>query len=489
MRQQILFLTLISISIVLLLGCVSAAPLSSGNSTIYVSPTGNDANTGLTPSTAVQTISTGITLVNDGGMIKLASGIYNKTSANGNDVNIDITKNVVIEGAGQDNTIIDAQNNSQIWHIGDGSKVLIKDITFIDGKLQNSGGAIANDGILTVTNCTFADNTADNEVGGALFTHTNLTVTDCLFYNNKANSGSAIFNKGGFITVTNNIFMGNIAADDLLQYNGGTINNYAGSYQIISNCFLGNTGSALHVDNYMPEGGIPLGLPIFTFNYMAENTYGIYLEPFEEVNELTSGIMYRVNATNNWWGSNSNPLNNPTNIAGDVNTVLADPWLVFTLSADPQTIPYGNIAQIIVDMSHNNLGQDISNIGHITDGLPVYMTSDIGDVGDAEGAMVNGVFNTILIADDGVGTANISAFLFGFSTPVFTQVMITADNPVKPVIPVTPKGVTHVSKPKNDPLTIGSIGMKDTGVPLAGLLLAFLMVLGGFTAQKSKLRF
>ena len=163
--------------------------------------------------------------------------------------------------------------------------------------------------------------------------------------------------------------------------------------------------------------------------------------------------------------------------------VLANPWLVFALSADPNTIPYGGTAQIIVDMSHNNLGQDISNIGHIPDGIPVFMTSDNGDISDVEGAMINGIFTTLLIADDKVGIANISALLFGFSTPVLTQVMITAVNPtVKPVIP---SGVIS----QDDPVNFGSIGMKDTGVPLVGLLLAFLMVLGGFTAHKSKLRF
>ena len=104
-RQQIFLLMLISIFTVLLVGNASAAPLSGGNSTIYVSPTGNDINTGLTPSTAVQTISTGISLVNNGGTVQLAPGFYNKTSANGNDVNIDISKNVIIEGSSTDNTI------------------------------------------------------------------------------------------------------------------------------------------------------------------------------------------------------------------------------------------------------------------------------------------------------------------------------------------------------------------------------------------------
>jgi hypothetical protein len=119
--------------------------------------------------------------------------------------------------------------------------------------------------------------------------------------------------------------------------------------------------------------------------------------------------------------------------------------------------------------------------------LPVFMISDNGDVSDAEGGMVNGMFTTMLIADDGVGISNISAFLFGFSTPVYTQVMISAVNP--PVKPAIPNGVISKStSTKTDPI-IGSIGMKDTGVPLVGLLLAFLMVLGGFTVQKSKQRF
>jgi hypothetical protein len=49
--------------------------------------------------------------------------------------------------------------------------------------------------------------------------------------------------------------------------------------------------------------------------------------------------------------------------------------------------------------------------------------------------------------------------------------------------------ISKTASTKTDPSTIRSIGMKDTGVPLVGMLLALLMVLGGLTAQKSKLRF
>ena len=143
-------------------------------------------------------------------------------------------------------------NNSQIFNIQSGYTVLIKGITFQHGKLQNSGGAISNDGILTVTNCTFKDNTADNEVGGALLTHTQLTVVNCIFMGNIANSGSAIFNKGGILTVSGSMFTYNQAVDDAIDfYSGGTINDYIGILQLIGNSFINNIGSALHISSFV----------------------------------------------------------------------------------------------------------------------------------------------------------------------------------------------------------------------------------------------
>jgi hypothetical protein len=99
------------------------------------------------------------------------------------------------------------------------------------------------------------------------------------------------------------IFLCNTASNDLLKYNGGTINNYAGYYQLMSNSILGNIGSALHVCNFIPEGGILAGLPSFTY-YMDGNTYFTYLEPLEL--EILPAGLFKVNTTNNWWGSNSN---------------------------------------------------------------------------------------------------------------------------------------------------------------------------------------
>ena len=99
-------------------------------------------------------------MVTDGGTVNLVSGIYNKTSLTGNDVNIDIYKIVTIAGSNTNYTVIDALNNSQIFNIDYGNIVLIKNIKFVNGKLHNSVGAISNDGTLTLINCIFADNTS-----------------------------------------------------------------------------------------------------------------------------------------------------------------------------------------------------------------------------------------------------------------------------------------------------------------------------------------
>jgi autotransporter family porin len=498
-RKQIIFILIISVISILLVGSASAASSQKSDTTtstiIYVSPNGDDANNGLTTSTAVKSIETGISKVKENGLVKLGAGTYNKTGAVGNDVNLNIAKNMTIAGAGRDVTFIDALNNSQIFNIQSGYTVLIKGITFQHGKLQNSGGAISNDGILTVANCTFKDNTADNEVGGALFTHTQLTVVNCIFMGNIANSGSAIFNKGGILTVSGSMFTYNQAVDDAIDfYSGGTINNYVGSLQLIGNSFINNIGSALHISSFVfaPEDQATAGLTGYeiigsmNFNTIVGNTYGIYMVPLQ--NELSSGIPFRLNATNNWWGTNNNPKDNPTNIAGDIDMVLADPWLVLTIAANPNTVPFGSKAQVIADINHNNLGQDISSIGHIIDGTPITITTDIGNVGSKfiTKYTVNGIVTAILRANDGLGTAHLNAFLYNFQTPVPAQVLITAVQPINPVNPPVKPVVKPVTK--TDPNNIGTIAMQDTGIPLVGLFLALLMVLCGLTSQKSKLR-
>jgi predicted outer membrane repeat protein len=106
----------------------------------------------------------------------------------------------------------------------------------------NNGGAISNDGILTVSNCTFSGN--DNIGGGAIgngFVSSNarLTVIDCTFSGNTSpdgGPGGAIANLGGTLTVTKSTFLGNTATSGGAIYNVGTL-------VVHNSTFSGNTAT------------------------------------------------------------------------------------------------------------------------------------------------------------------------------------------------------------------------------------------------------
>ena len=140
-----------------------------------------------------QTIKNATGTVANNGTIYIASGTYDES-------NIIITTNMTIIGESQQNTIIDAQGNGNIFDItpGDGISLTLVNLTLQNGDSTGNGGAIDNegsDGILNITNVTFNNNTA--VFGGAIYNHGTVTETNNTFNNNTASSdGGAIFNDG-----------------------------------------------------------------------------------------------------------------------------------------------------------------------------------------------------------------------------------------------------------------------------------------------------
>jgi hypothetical protein len=85
-----------------------------------------------------------------------------------------------------------------------------------------------------------------------------------------------------------------------------------------------------------------------------------------------------VDATNNWWGSNSNPLNLGEIISENGYTDY-NPWLV--LSIDPtSSVNSGGNTSITADLTHNNLGEDTSSLGHVIKGIPITFSTSYGTI-------------------------------------------------------------------------------------------------------------
>lgn len=104
--------------------------------------------------------------IHDGAVIELSGDdVY---YAEGSGIAID-SGAVTIDGKGH---TIDAQRlNSHIFEIYNGATLNLKNLTLKNALNNGDGGAIYSSGTLTVTGCTFTNNTATTDGGGAIYNH------------------------------------------------------------------------------------------------------------------------------------------------------------------------------------------------------------------------------------------------------------------------------------------------------------------------------
>lgn len=209
---------------------------SPNSSVIYVNGSnGSDDNDGLSWETAKLSIKNATGTVNTNGTVRIANGTY--TGAD--NTNININKNMNIIGESQTGTIINGTNTNWIFNIQSNVTLILQNLTLTNGN-ATTGGAILNQGNLTVNNCTFRDNSALS--GGVIRNNQgNSTFNGCTFTGNTAQVGGAIYNlQEGTLIVKKCTFKNNIATHTLILTGGGAI--YGSGNATIVNCnFINNT--------------------------------------------------------------------------------------------------------------------------------------------------------------------------------------------------------------------------------------------------------
>ena len=172
-----------------------------------------------------------------------------------------INKDIVIDGKGH---TISAEDLGRIFSIGEGFTVTLTNATLINGK-ADKGGAIYNDGSLTLSDVKLSDNAADS-YGGAVFNNGHLVVGNSVFDSNDiVNRGSASVDYGGaaiynwydgVLTVSGSNFTNNIKNyknGDCLVGAIATI----GDATISDSCFVNNAGrwgGAISASGYLIAG-------------------------------------------------------------------------------------------------------------------------------------------------------------------------------------------------------------------------------------------
>ena len=336
-KKQLMIFTLLFIGLMIIFSYGVGNVAAASGDHIYVNTQGNDSWNGQNPiwngtSGPKLSIKNATETVNIGGTVNIANGIYTGTR----NTQISIDKNVNIIGQSKDGTVINGNNKNWIFHIKPGIIVNINNLTLMNGKSSKSGGAIYNEGTLTVNNCNFKNNTAYG--GGAIdnYIGSQLNVVGSTFNHNQAYFGGAIENAGK-MQINKGVFIDNSATF------GGAIDN--ADNMSITNSNLNSNHATIAggaVSNY--EGFIELH-----FNKIIGNTAN-----------TGSSIIYGVgsaNLTQNWWGSNAGPLNS---VVGTSNVF---PWLLSNSTTKPSinknntvtASAYGSKNKQIANTSSTNL--------------------------------------------------------------------------------------------------------------------------------------
>ncbi len=252
--------------------------------------------------------------VNPGTEIRFAPGVSNVLLTS----DLFVAANMSISGSGADSTTIDGQDSSSVFVIVSTATVEISDITITNGKTLGDGGAILNDGDLTLRNSKVTSSEAD--YGGAIFNFGTLTVVDSTFSDNTANNGGAIFSEGtatierstlnnntaamngGAIANGNQLTLRNVTiSGNTANENGGGIENSA-ALTVINSTIVNNRANADGLGNEVANGdgggiltnaGIdstPSSLTIHNSIVANNNRGGFQSEP-SDISEASNNIV------------------------------------------------------------------------------------------------------------------------------------------------------------------------------------------------------
>lgn len=421
---------------------------------------------------------------------------------------------MTIIGQSQSGTIIDAQGADRIFIIPGGVSLILQNMTIKNGKSSSSGGwviiagngddggAIYNAGKLQINGCKLSGNSAgdgdystlsvggNGGSGGAIHNTGTLTINSSIFTGNRAGdgggsgwlyggnggSGGAIYNTGT-LQINTSTFIYNRAGNggsgwlvDGTGGNGGAIQS-AGILLITGSTIRDNSAGQYHI------GGIyNTGTAEIHFNYIIGNYNGNVVSS----NGLTNAIL-------NYWGTNSAPLGVGTN-------VNVNPWIVFSFTANPPTVNYGDDSQISANFLHDSNGvyHDPVN-GHIPDGRKIYFDLSWGtmDIMTPSSTTLNGEVRGIYHANwilPAPSTALVYATLYEIISGI--EVRATISIPIN----ILSSSITNKQNSNKNANTVTAnakavnktVRMHKTGLPIPLMFLAILMVIGGFFASKRK---
>jgi len=441
-KKQAIITILTFITAVILSGAVSAVDYTVGPDQTY---------TTITSAVAASTTGDTITVNPNNG------NPYIET------VNVDHTLNLVANGEVTVQKVNSAGSVFNVHSDGSGTTIQGFTITKTDAAMPDAGISLNS-----VNNCHILDNKI---IGFA-------TGIDIVASDNNIISGNTITsgpNSGGYSYGIDNY---------------GSSPQASSNNQIIYNTIApqaSGTGNAIAVALFSGMNNQIIGNSIKPTTTGTGNTIGVILDYNGNVahfNQIIATTAFRlqgectIDALYNWYGSNNGPT---LSQLPDAAYTYYNPWLIMIVSASPTTLYTGGISNVYADFTHDST-YDPNNpaasyhdpsLGHFPDNVGVYITSTGGEVGS--------LFNTVYTIN-GIATAFFRATL-GPGTGAAAGSLDNQD-PLSVSITVLPAPIVSAAGSSVISAASNTVGMQTTGIPLFGVVLAFIMVLGGLVMPR-----
>ena len=384
------------------------------------------------------------------------------------------------------------------------------------------GGAICNFGNFTVTNSRFTSNTANSHAGGAIVCRGNFTVTNSTLINNNATEGGAIFNIGdeSMGIVHFNRIVGNGPNTSQIYSSYGAVDatlNWWGSNLDPSVYVSNGTGGIVNVTSWLvlnatvnPTSIMDGGNSTVTVDLLHDNT-GTYHDPVN--GHVPDGTPVTFTATNGNFNPTTTTLINgqaktlfTANHAGtaSINTTIDNQTITKQLTITPTAYLYLNTKTskknptvgetFILTYKLSNNGPD--NATNVTVSFQIPTGLEFVNVNVDNGTVTYNPTNRTItwnLTNVEVGDPYLYLTVMALGTGSYSITpTITSETFNRNTDPLTPFSINVQAQNNSNSNTVNAasttktVPMQTTGIPIAGLMLAILAVLGGILTPRKK---
>jgi hypothetical protein len=262
-----------------------ASRMPSDTKEIYVSPSGDDAATGISRSQALRTIGEALQLIlgteKNPLTVRLLPGKF-AASTNGEKFPLVLENYLILRGAGRDSTTVDAENGSRVFEGNNLVGSSIAGLNIAGGNASGYGGAIlVKNGTaaaakktvaMTIENCLLQTNAATHGGAVAAVRNYKTLIRNCVIINNHAQqNGGAVLALGDSVEIKDSAFSSNRATKE------------GGAAQIDSAAVVTLISNRLHNNIAAQGGGVAVTNGVgriwrnFIIENWAQNGGGVYV--------------------------------------------------------------------------------------------------------------------------------------------------------------------------------------------------------------------